>query len=77
MKDPDKVLFPSGNLVLITLRVDESEDGFPFTLLDDISMDLGQGSAIKSPINASSSVRVAGPAHAVNSPIALRTGGLS
>ena len=47
MKDPHKVLLPSSNLVLIASGEDESVDRAPFTLLDDLPLDLGQSSAIE------------------------------
>ena len=46
VKDSDKVLLPSGNLVLVTLRENESGDRPPFTLLGDLPLDLGHGSGI-------------------------------
>jgi hypothetical protein len=51
MKDPDEVLLPGSNLVLIAFGDDESVDRVPFTLLDDILLDLGQCSAIKSSVS--------------------------
>jgi hypothetical protein len=47
VEDTHKVLLPGRNLVLVTLREDESEDDIPFTLLDDLPLDPGQGSAIE------------------------------
>ena len=46
-KDPHKVLVPSRDLVPIAFGEDESVDGIPFTLLDDLPLDLGQSSAIE------------------------------
>jgi hypothetical protein len=46
VKDPDKVLIPSSNLILIALREEEPEDYIPFALLTDIPLHLGHGSAI-------------------------------
>ena len=48
MKDPNKVLLPSCNLVLIALRVNESGGCIPFTLLDNLPLNLGHCSAIES-----------------------------
>jgi hypothetical protein len=39
MKDPGKVLLPSCNLLLVTLREDESGYRVPFTLFDDLFLD--------------------------------------
>ena len=50
VKDPDKVLLPSDNLVLISLREDESGDCVPFALLDDLPLDLRHSSVIKPPV---------------------------
>ena len=47
VKDLHKILLPSSNLVLITFGKDESVDRIPFTLLDNIPLDLGQSSAIE------------------------------
>ena len=47
MKDPDKILLPNCNLVLIAFGEDESVDDIPFTLLDDLPLDLAQSSAIE------------------------------
>jgi hypothetical protein len=47
VKDPDKVLLPSSNLVLIAFGEDESINCIPFTLFDDLALDLGHGPAIE------------------------------
>ena len=47
-KNPDKILIPSSNFVLIAFGEEESVDGIPFTLLDDLPLDLGQSSATES-----------------------------
>ena len=47
VKDPDEILPPSRNLVFIALRMDESGGCVPFPLLDNLPLDLGQGSAIE------------------------------
>ena len=47
VKNPDKVLVPSSNLVLVAFGEDESVNGIPFTPLDDLPLDLGQSSAIE------------------------------
>jgi hypothetical protein len=46
VENPDEVLFPCRNLLLIALREDESGHRIPFTLLDDLLLDPRQGSAI-------------------------------
>ena len=45
VKDSDKVLLPSCNLLLVAFRKDESGHHIPFTLLDDFLLDPGQSSA--------------------------------
>ena len=46
VKDPDKILIPSSNFVLIGFGEGESTYRIPFTMLDDLLLDLGQSSAI-------------------------------
>ena len=41
MKDPEKVLVPTSDLVLVCLREDEPQNRIPFTLLVDIPLHLG------------------------------------
>jgi hypothetical protein len=53
MKDLDKVLLPSSNLILITLREDEPGECIPFTLLHDLPLDPCQGSAIQTFVSGS------------------------
>jgi hypothetical protein len=48
VKNPDKVLVPSCDLILVTLREDEPEDYIPFPLLIHLPLHLGHGSAIHS-----------------------------
>jgi hypothetical protein len=48
VKDPDKVLIPGSDLVLIAPCENEPEDYIPFALLTDIPLHLGHGSAIDS-----------------------------
>ena len=47
MKDPIEVLSPSGNRILVILRVEESRDRISFTLLGDITLNLGYSSVNK------------------------------
>ena len=77
MKDPEKVLLPSGNLVLIALGEDESGDHISFTLFVDLLLDLSQGSAIEISVSRSLGVHITGLTHVVRSPIALSTDSLS
>ena len=46
VKNPEKILLPSSNLVLIAFGEHKSVEGVPFTLLDDLPLDLGQRSTI-------------------------------
>jgi hypothetical protein len=48
VKDPDKFLIPTNNLVLIALREDESKKCASFAVLIDLPLHLGHGSAIGS-----------------------------
>jgi hypothetical protein len=51
LKDPEKVLLPTRNLVLIGLRADESGDRIPFALFYDLPLDPSQGSAIHTSVS--------------------------
>jgi hypothetical protein len=75
LKDPDQVLLPSRNFVLIVLGEEESEDRIPFTPLDDLPLHLCQGSAIETSVSGSLGARIA--THAFRVPIASRTDWLS
>ena len=79
MKDPNKVLIPSGNLVFVTLREEESGESTPFTPLDDLPLNLGHGPVIETSVNGlrSLGMRIADLAYVVRSPIASRTASVS
>jgi hypothetical protein len=47
VKDPIEVLPPTGNRIFIVLRTEELRNRVSFTLLVDLALDLGHGSAIK------------------------------
>ena len=47
MKNPDKVLFPSGNLVLVFLRKDESVNWTPLPMLGGHPLNLRHSSGIQ------------------------------
>jgi hypothetical protein len=73
VKDPDKVIPPNHNLVLISRRIEESEGPIPFTLLSNLSLNLCHCSAIEPLVSESLGVHVAGLAHVVSCPIAPST----
>jgi hypothetical protein len=75
LKDPDQVLPPSRNLVLVVLGEEESKNCIPFTPLDDLPLHLCKGSAIEKSVSVSLSVYIT--AHPFRVPIAFRTGWLS
>ena len=77
LKDLDKVLFPSRDLVLVILGEDESEDRVPFAPLGDPPLDLGQGPTSERSVSRSLGVDITVPAHAVKVPMAPRTDWLS
>jgi hypothetical protein len=77
VEDPDEVLLPSRNFVLIGFGEDESVERIPFTLLDDLLLDLGHGSAIEPSVSRSLGVRITGMTHVFRTPIASRTDRLS
>ena len=47
MKDPIEILPPTGDRILVVLRAEQSGDRISFTLLDNLALDLGHGSAIE------------------------------
>ena len=51
MKDPDQILLPSSNLVLISAGKDKSGDRIPFTPFDDFPLDLSHGPAIEASVS--------------------------
>jgi hypothetical protein len=57
VKNPDKVLLPSGNLVLIALCEDEPEYCTPFTPLRDLPLDPRQGSTVQTLVSGELGVR--------------------
>ena len=77
MKDPDEVLLPGRNLVLIAFGEDKPEEWIPFTLLGDPLLDPHQSSAIETSVSKGFGMRTNGVAHVVKSPIASRTDWLS
>jgi hypothetical protein len=79
VKNPDEILIPTSDLVLITLREDESGECIPFTPLDDLPLDLGHGSGVTGSVSGlkSPNVRIVGLAYVVRSPIASRTAWVS
>ena len=77
MKNPDKILLPSRNLVLIALGEDESVDRVPFPSLAHLPLDRGHGTVIETSVSESPSGCITGLAHVVSSPIASRTVWLS
>ena len=70
MEDPDKVLFPSRDLVLVVLGEDESEHCPPFTPFGDPPLDLGQGPTIETSVSRLLGWRIVFLAHVVRLPIA-------
>jgi hypothetical protein len=77
LKDPNQVLLPTRNLVLIVPGEDELEGCVPFTTLDDLLLHLYQGPAIEASVSVSLGVCIAGLAHVFRFPIASRTDWLS
>jgi hypothetical protein len=73
VKNPDKVLLPSRDLILIALGEDESMESIPFALLDDLSLDSVHRSVIEVSVSGLLGVGVFGLTHSVRSPIASRT----
>ena len=53
VEKPDKVLLPSSDLVLITLRKGESGHCIPFAPLNGLPLHLGHGPAIETSVSGS------------------------
>ena len=66
MEDPDEVLLPTKNRILIVLLVDESRGHIPFSLLDGLLLDRGHGSAIGTLLSDTLGVHSPDPTHVVN-----------
>ena len=77
MKNSDKILLPSSDLVLIAFGEDESVQCIALALLDDLPLDLGQGSKIEIVCKWITPYGGSGLTHVVNPPIASRTDWLS
>ena len=77
VKDSGEVLLPTGNLVLVALREDESGYRIPFPLFYDLALDPSHGPAIEESASGSLGIRATGVAHVVRTPIASRTDWLS
>jgi hypothetical protein len=73
VKDPEEVISPNRNLILIALRVEDPEDHISVTLLDDLPLDLGNGSGFEVSAIESLSIYVARLSHVVSCRIALST----
>jgi len=58
MKDPVEFYPPSGNHLLVVLRVEKFGEETPFTLLDDVSVDLRHGPAIDNVVSKSCTISV-------------------
>jgi hypothetical protein len=66
LKDPDKVQFPSDDLILLALSVEESRGYIPFALLDDFLLDRSNGPVIETLASATPRSRIIGRTHEVN-----------
>lgn len=77
VEDPDKVLVPTGNIVLVVFSAGKPRDRIPFTALDDPLFDLGNSFAIETSVSVSLNVDSAGLTHVVRSLIASMTALLS
>ena len=47
MKDPIEILPPSGDRILVLLGMEDPRGHIPFSPLDNLALDVGHGSAIK------------------------------
>ena len=72
MKNPDEVLLPSCDLLLVTLREDEPGHCIPFALLDDLLLNPPQRPVIETLVSGSLAAGSICLTHPVRSPIASR-----
>ena len=77
MKNPIELLPPGGNRIFVVLRMEDSRDRVPFTLLNDLPLDLGHSSVIEASVNELFGGRIARPTHVVSFPMAPSTDWLS
>jgi hypothetical protein len=77
LKDPNEILLPTRNLVLVVLGEDESEHSTPFTPLADLLLHFYQGPVIEVSVKGSLGARIVVLAHVFRFPIASRTDCLS
>lgn len=77
-EDPGQVLLPGNDSIFIRLRMEESRGRTSFTLLDDLLLDLGHGSAIIGTlVSETPRAYIADSTHIVNCSIASSTEWLS
>ena len=77
VKNPDKVIPPSRDLVLICLRVEHLGDHIPLAQLNDLPLNLCDHSVIGASVSGLLRARIVGITHAVSCSIAPRTDWLS
>ena len=65
-KNPVEVLPPSGDRLLVILRVQKSRDCTSFAHLDDLPLDLGQSPAIVTSVSGSPGIRIDTPTYPVS-----------
>jgi hypothetical protein len=73
MKNPVEVQLPSGDRILIILRMEKSRDCVPSALFDDLPLDLRDSSAVKSVVSELSKLCITHLTHIVNWFIASHT----
>jgi len=73
MKDPVEFCPPSGNRLLITLRMEQSSNSVPPAAFDDLPLDLRHSPAIKTVVGEPSKPPIIGLTHVVNWFIASHT----
>jgi hypothetical protein len=73
VSDPDEVLLPSYNFILVALGAEKSGCHIQFTPFDDVHLDFGYSSAIETSVSGSFGVHTVGSTHVVSCPIAPST----
>ena len=66
MKNPIEIQLPGSNCLFIVLGMEESRDGIPSALLDDLPLNLAHSSAIGELVGQPLEVCIVVPAHVVN-----------
>lgn len=73
MNDSDEILLPSGDYILVILRIQESRARRSFAPTDDTPIDPVDSSSVGTFVRETLGAHIAGPTHVVNFSIAMST----